>query len=143
GGGRAGADLHGVEFRHCRRGGAHKCLASEVPSGASKGVAVEDNELRAYFARIDEQFAEVHNRITAEIGHVGVEINGITAEVHRNTTEIRHVGIEIEGLPSAMQLNNEMIHAVDEKLENFRTETKGNFKSVHDVIGTAHAQLIS
>ena len=83
---------------------------------------MEDNELRAYFARIDEQFAEVHNRIT---------------------TEIRHVGVEIEGLRSAMQLNNEMIHAVDEKLENFRTETKGNFKSVHDVIGTAHAQLIS
>ncbi|HEY6139512.1 MAG TPA: hypothetical protein VI670_17255 [Thermoanaerobaculia bacterium] len=97
---------------------------------------MEDNELR-------QLFAEVHNRITTEIGHVGVEITGITAEVHRNTTEIRHLGVEIEELRSTVQLNNEMIHAVDEKLETFRTETKDNFKSVHDVIGTAHAQLIS
>ncbi|HKS23530.1 MAG TPA: hypothetical protein VJZ76_12075 [Thermoanaerobaculia bacterium] len=111
---------------------------------------MEDNELRAYFARIDEQFAEVHNRITTEIGNVGVEINRHTTEignlgveVNRNTTEIRHLGVEIEGLRSAMQLNNDMIHAVDEKLESFRTETKDNFKSVHDVIGTSHAQLIS
>ena len=68
------------------------------------------------------------------------ELRKLFAEVN---DRIRHVGVEIEGLRSAMQLNNEMIHAVDEKLENFRTETKGNFKSVHDVIGTAHAQLIS
>jgi hypothetical protein len=79
---------------------------------------VEDNELRAYFAKIDDQFAEVNDRI-------------------------RHVGVEVEGIRSAVELNNELIHAVDEKLEGFRTETKDNFKTVHDVIGTSHAQLIS
>jgi hypothetical protein len=107
--------------RWCREG-THRCLDSEVPSGATKGVAVEDNELRAYFARIDEQFAEVNHRITSEIGLVGVEL---------------------EGLRAAMQLNNELIHAVDEKLEDFRAETKVNFKTVHEVIGASNAQLIS
>lgn len=56
---------------------------------------------------------------------------------------LRGIGIEIEGLRSSMQLNNEMIHAVDQKLETFRTETKDNFKTVYDVIGTSHTQLIS
>lgn len=87
---------------------------------------MEDNELRAYFARINEQFAELETRLD-----------------NRMTTEIRHVGVEIEGLRSSIQLNNELLHAVDEKIERFRAETKDNFKTVYDVIGTSHAQLIS
>jgi hypothetical protein len=99
-------------------------------------MAVEDNELRAYFARIDEQFARIDGRFTA--------VDDKLAETNnRITTGLRHVGVEIEGLRAAMQLNNELIYAVDQKLERFRVETKDNFKTVYDVIGASHTQLIS
>jgi hypothetical protein len=87
---------------------------------------VEDKELRAFFARVDQRFSDLETRLN-----------------NRITTEIRQVGVEIEGLRHATQQNNELIRLVDEKVEAFRIETKGNFKTVHEVIDASNAQLIS
>ena len=99
---------------------------------------MEDNELRAFFAEVQQRFSEVQQRFT-EVQQRFTEVDQRFSQLD---DRVRKIGIDVDGLRADMQRNDELIHLVDQKVDHFRVETRNNFKSVHETIGASNAQLI-
>jgi len=84
---------------------------------------VENEQLAAL---INERFSEMDTRFDTKIDDLKIEVGARLDDMHSDIKKIA-----------------EGVGLVDEKLEIFRTETKANFKTVHEVIGASNAQLIS
>jgi hypothetical protein len=130
-------------LRWCREG-THTCLDSEVPSGATKGVAVEDNELRALldekFSEVDRRFEQMDTKFERKFGQMDTKFEQMDTKFDNYRIEI---GARLDDMHGDIKKIAESVCLVDEKLEDFRAETKANFKTVYEVIGASNAQLIS